>query len=101
VENVEKVLMPRIIENLTRSREDIHAAAPASSKKWIPDSSAAAVRNDGVVFEGTFEEINDYFRRQEWSDDLPIIPPTPEKVEAFLKHTKRAPDEGIAVLAQA
>ena len=32
---------------------------------------------------------------------MPIVPPTIEKVEAFLKHTSRAPDEGIAVLPQA
>jgi hypothetical protein len=53
------------------------------------------------VFEGTFDEIQDHFRRQLWSDELPIIPPTRERVEAFLKHTKRAPDEQIAVLPQA
>ena len=32
---------------------------------------------------------------------MPIIPPTIEKVEAFLKYTDRAPDERIAVLPQA
>ncbi len=90
VKNVEDVLFGRIVDNLTR------APGAASS-----ESSATAQRADDIVCEGSFEEINDYFRRREWSDELPIVPPTIEKIEAFLKHTDRAPDEPIAVLPQA
>jgi hypothetical protein len=52
------------------------------------------------VFEGSFDEINAHFREKDWSDELPIVPPTREKVEAFLACTKRAPDERIAILPQ-
>jgi hypothetical protein len=61
----------------------------------------AVRRPDEIVLEGTYEEIDDYFKRQLWTDELPIVPPTRERVEAFLRHTKRAPDERIAVLPQA
>ena len=88
--NVENVLFDRIVHELTRPR-----AADGTQ------SSAAARRASDIVFEGTFDEINDHFKRQLWSDELPIVPPTRERVEAFLAHTRRAPDERIAVLPQA
>lgn len=88
--NVEDVLFGRIVEELTRP---VQAAAAGSS--------AAPRRADEIVFTGSFEEINDYFQKQEWTDNLPVIPPTVEKVKEFLKHTNRAADETIAVLAQA
>ena len=90
VENVENVRSDRIGDNLTR------ALCVDSAQ-----SQATARRADDIVCEGSFEEISDYFRSREWTDELPIIPPTIEKVEAFLKHTDRAPDEPIAVLPQA
>jgi len=42
------------------------------------------------VYEGTFDEIDDHFKGQLWSDELPIIPPTLERVQAFLKHNEGA-----------
>ncbi len=88
--NVENVLFERIVNELTQPR--INAAA---------DTGAPTTRADAIVFEGTFDEINDHFKAQLWSDELPIVPPTPARVAAFLTHTRRAPDEPIALLAQA
>ena len=88
--NVENVLFDRIVAELTMPRAGDDRIA------------LGAVRGPNeIVFEGTFEEIDDYFKRQLWTDELPIVPPTLERVEAFLEHTKRAPDERIAVLPQA
>lgn len=88
--NVEDVLFGRIVEELTRP---VQAAASCTS--------VAPRQADDIVFTGSFEEINDYFQSQEWTDNLPVIPPTVARVKEFLKHTNRAPDETIAVLAQA
>ena len=33
-----------------------------------------------------------------WTDGLPVVPPTPERVEKMLSGTKRSPDEVIAAL---
>ena len=46
-------------------------------------------------------EARAHFRAQQWTDELPVIPPTRERVEAFLKYTTRKPFERIAVLPQA
>ena len=51
-----------------------------------------------IVFSGSFEEINEYFYDREWSDGLPIVPPTLEKVDEFLKFTTRDPEEVLAVM---
>jgi hypothetical protein len=44
------------------------------------------------------EEVNRLFYENEWSDGLPIIPPTKEKVQEFLKYTNRSPDEEIGII---
>jgi hypothetical protein len=90
VKNVTDVLFNRIVEGLTKA-----IAGEASQ------SAGSSRRANEIVYEGGFEEVNDYFRSREWTDELPIVPPTIERVEAFLKHTERAPDEVIAVLPQA
>src|SRR5690606_28807769 len=50
-----------------------------------------------IVFRGDLEEVNDHFYRAGWSDGLPIVPPTIDRVERFLRYTDRAPDEVIGV----
>ena len=37
-----------------------------------------------VELTGSLEDINDYFYQQGWTDGLPIIPPTPERVDRLL-----------------
>lgn len=49
-----------------------------------------------IALEGTYEEIQDYFYKQGWTDGLPIIPPTEEKVKEMLKGTNHAPDKMVA-----
>ncbi len=84
--NVETTLIDRIIDGLTRAADG--AAATQSGGR---DPRAA-------VFSGTPEEINRHFIAQEWSDGLPVLPPTVERVERFLQFSDRAADAGIAVM---
>lgn len=51
-----------------------------------------------VVFSGTIDEINRLFTENQWSDSLPIVPPTADRVEAFLEFTDRDPSEVLAIL---
>ena len=87
--NIEAVLIDRIVSGLTQSRG--HAATAAAGSR---DSRQ-------IVFCGTAAEVNAFFTTEEWSDGLPIVPPTPELVECFLQFTDRSPDEEIAVLPSA
>ena len=51
-----------------------------------------------VICSGTFDEVNEYFLQHELSDGLPIVPPTLEKVEAFLRHTDRKAGDVLGVM---
>ncbi len=51
-----------------------------------------------IIFEGSFDEVQEHFMRNEWSEGLPVVPPTLERVERFLKYTERKPDDILGVL---
>ncbi len=90
VKNVESVLFGRIVDGLTRPMDGENS-----------NSSTASRLADEIIYEGTFGEVNDYFRSQQWTDELPIIPPTIDRVEEFLRYTDRSANERIAILPQA
>jgi hypothetical protein len=88
-ENIKKVLFDQIIDGLTR---EVRGASPrVTNTGWNPKE---------IVLRGTFEEVNKFFYRNEWTDGLPIIPPTIGRVEEFLKYTDRSADEEVAILPQ-
>ena len=87
--NVAGVLIEKIVDGLTGGTAGTHAA----------DTELADAEQ--VVFTGTFEAINRHFEAQGWSDGLPIVPPTPDRVEQFLRFAAVPPDEEIAVLPSA
>jgi hypothetical protein len=45
------------------------------------------------------DAINRLYRERRWTDGLPIVPPTAERVERMLKHTARSRDEVVARVA--
>jgi len=86
--NTREILWPQLVKALTNpiSEEEIQAAEKVSG----------GLRDD--VFFGTLDEINDYFAKQNWTDGLPIVPPTYERVEEFMRYSPYAWDETVAVL---
>jgi hypothetical protein len=48
-----------------------------------------------IALTGTLDEIQDYFHMHQWADGLPIVPPTEERVQAFLSKTSHSPDEVV------
>ncbi len=89
LKNTREVLYPQIVSALTRP---ITAEELARSEKC----DKAGIRDD--VFYGTLQEVNDYFCEMNWSDGLPIVPPTFERVREFLRYTDMAWDETVAIL---
>ena len=51
-----------------------------------------------IVFRGDFDAVQEHFHQQRWSDGLPIVPPTLERIDRFLRYTRRDPDEVLGVL---
>ena len=89
IRNTREVLWPQIIKALTTPISDEELARSAQS-------NASGLRDD--IFYGTLQEINDHFREMNWSDGLPIIPPTFERVSEFLRYTDMQWDETVAIL---
>lgn len=89
VKNTREILWPQLVEALTRPISEEERSAGISGNK-------GDIRDD--AFFGTLDEINAYFQEMKWSDGLPIVPPTFEKVESFLKYTDMKWDETVAVL---
>lgn len=89
LKNTREILWPQIVEALTRpiTAEETAAAMNASH---------GDLRDD--VFFGTLEEVNAYFAEMKWTDGLPIVPPTFERVSEMMRFTVYQWDETVAVL---
>ena len=83
-QKVTDVLIPNIIAGFTRQVNDTKRRVDPMPRD--------------IIFEGSLDEIQEHFYKNSWTDGLPIIPPTLEKVEKFLKFTSRDPDEIIGKL---
>jgi hypothetical protein len=86
--NIGQALIDQIIDGLTGAQSE-HAG----------DGGEAAP--EAIVFSGTAEEVSRHFIEKQWSDGLPVVAPTIERVEAFLDYTDEAPHEPVAVLPSA
>ena len=89
IKNTREILWPQIVEALTKPISEEERSAGISGNK-------GDIRDD--AFFGTLDEINEYFKEMKWSDGLPIVPPSFEKVESFLKYTDMKWDETVAIL---
>ena len=82
--NTVRVTIDQVISNLTQT--------PAiAGQRGEPDPQS-------VVFKGTFDEVNQHFYENAWSDGLPFVPPTRRKIEAFLRCVDRDPNESLGTL---
>ena len=82
--NARDVLVPNIVEQLTR-------VVTVADEVVEPEPQS-------IVFTGTLDEVNEYFLDQQWTDGLPIVPPTMDRVEAFLMYTDRDANEVLGVI---
>jgi hypothetical protein len=87
-----------ITEKAEKAFPDIFEAAT----NWQPEQADAeklkqqkAYPAETFEFEGTTAELNQMFIDNGWSEGIPVVPPTPEKVDAMLEGTTRAPDEVV------
>ena len=51
-----------------------------------------------IVFTGSFDAVQEHFHQHLWSDGLPVVPPTIERIERFLAFSDCDPNEVIGVL---
>ncbi len=80
-----EALIEQIVDGLARPVE----TAPSGAVEPGPRA---------IVFQGTLDEVQEFFYRNLWTDGLPIIPPTIPRVERFLALTDRSPDDALGRL---
>ena len=84
---VEEELAPGLLRGLT-------GEAPTElDKESEPEPGS-------IVMSGDYDEVQEYFHKQMWTDGMPVTPPTCARVDAFLKFTDRKESDVIRVLPQ-
>lgn len=78
------VMFPQIVELMER-RSTVHAPEGAPHERTVTVSGDDAAVSEAFLDRG-------------WTDGLPIVPPTPERVARFLEHTARGPRDVVARL---
>lgn len=80
-ESVESVLLPNVVKNLK------------GEGAWVATSAESDPSPTDIAFTGDFDQVQEYFHVQGWSDGLPVVPPTRDRVDAFLSFVDREPSE--------
>jgi hypothetical protein len=70
--------------------------APPPARPDAVAVSSADPRQE--VFAGDLDSVQEHFEERLWSDGLPIMPPTRDRVDRFLAETPRSWDEVLGVL---
>jgi hypothetical protein len=83
-DDILNVTMGDVVKNLTVMPEAKGDAAEPAARE--------------IVVKGGFQSVNRYFVDHEYSDGLPIIPPTRDQIDAFLAFTDRDSDESLGTL---
>ena len=72
---------------------------PGSANRAAPSSPLASQRCTRHEVSGDLEAIQALVRERRWGDGLPVIPPTPERIERMLAHNGYSPDTVVAAIA--
>ncbi len=89
-QNTREVLWPQILAMLTE---------PITQEEIEANQQTGEIDPQQPIFSGTIDEINEFYNDMLWSDGMPIIPPTMERVEEFMRFTDYRWDRTIAVLS--
>ncbi len=84
-----KPVMLQIVEALTR---------PLSPEEQL-SGAAEIVQEPRLLPSDTEANLQEYFKEKDWTDYLPVVLPTEERVAAMLKGTSHKPYEVVKILA--
>jgi hypothetical protein len=90
-EKVVGTVVPQVIDALTGRLDGDRTDSNTDGRTVEPSRTE-------VVYAGDLDAIQEKFLAEQWSDGLPVIPPTVERVEAMLRFSTRDPDEVIGIL---
>ena len=68
-------------------------------KPKLQDTYSGVIKVKGDDTLSAVENLNQLFIDNQWADGLPILPPTPERVQWMLTGTSRSPEEVIGTIS--
>lgn len=74
-------------------------ASAAGTEDVSNRQSGSTQRAQRVEVPADLEAFNDLCEQRRWSDGLPLVPPTVERVERMLRYSGRMPTEVVAAIA--
>lgn len=89
-QNTREVLWPQILDMITE---------PITQEEIDEGQQLEEIDPQQPIFSGTIDEVNEFYNDMMWSDGMPIIPPTRDRVEEFMKYTDYRWNRTIAVLS--
>ncbi len=92
IENARRVVFPAIVDALTREITEEEIALYANEGKRPYDE---------IIYYGSYEEIQEFCRVNDWTDGLPVVPPTDEKIKEYLRFTPYEADTVLGTYALA
>jgi len=81
--------MPRIMKEIVAQLTTPLSEEEKSAGDILPEGTAP------IAMKGNLDEVQEFFIEKKWTDGLPVIPPTEEKVAAMISGTSHPPDEII------
>ncbi|MBP5621900.1 MAG: hypothetical protein J6X44_07790 [Thermoguttaceae bacterium] len=90
--NAREVLWPQIAEALTRpiTQEEINRYAAADKRPY-----------DEIVYVGAFDDVQEFCQINNWTDGLPVVPPTDALVREYLRFTPCSASDALGTFALA
>lgn len=90
--NTRDVLWPQIKKALTTQ------ITKAEIQKYAPQGKRPA---DEIIYYGSYDEIQEFMLINNWTDGLPVVPPTDEKIQEYLKFTPYRASDVLGTIAVA
>ena len=90
--NAREILWPQIEEALTRpiTQEEIDRYATADKRPY-----------DEIVYVGSYDDVQEFCRVNNWTDGLPVVPPTDALVREYLRFTPCPASDALGTYAPA
>jgi hypothetical protein len=89
IENTRKHVLTQVEDALTKPITQIEIEG------YQRDSE---LHYSDILLTGTLEEVQALFQERRWTDGLPILPPTPKRIQDFLQYTDMAEDEVVGII---
>jgi len=91
-QNTRELVWPQVVRGLTEGITDAELDRDRQNGRRPVDE---------VVYTGTFSEVQEFFMANDWSDGLPVVPPTDALVREYLRFTPCDPEEVLGIYALA